>query len=393
MRYARVALLVVGLLAPIVRAAPPDFSGIDAAVAEAIAKHECPGAVVLVGQRDAIVFEKAYGDRALAPTTRPMTTDTIFDLASLSKSVATATSVMILVDRKQIDLDAPVARYLPEFGNHGKERITVEQLLRHRGGLVPDNSMKDYAGGPREAIAAIMRSAPQTTPGTRFAYTDVGFIVLGELVERVSGKPLDVFAHDEVFVPLNMSHTAYAPAMAWRDRIAPTERRNGAWIVGEVHDPRAFALGGVAGHAGVFSTAEDLSRWVRMLNRGGELDGKRILGAATVKQMLTPTALPDGTGSRGLGVDVDSSYAPAPRGDRFAVGTTFGHTGWTGTSYWSDPVSGAYVIVLSNRVHPDGKGNVGPLRRAVATIAAEQLLGPTATTRPASATAMPATRP
>ena len=341
------ALAAVSAAAPTSRPATRNFAGVDAAVARAIDEGKCPGAVVLVGDGDAVAYFRAYGDVSVQPTTRPMRDDAIFDLASLSKVVGTATSAMVLLDRGLIDLAAPVAKYLPEFGNNGKAAITVEQLLTHTSGLVADNPMTDYVDGPAKAIERIMASKPASPVGSKYVYSDVNFIVLGKLVERVGGKPLDRFAHDEVFAPLGMTDTAYNPPAAWRDRIAPTEKRNGAWIVGEVHDPRAYALGGVAGHAGVFSTARDVARWVRMINNGGALDGTRILSEATVKNMLTPRPLPDGKGSRGLGVDVDSPYAPSPRGDRFPAGTTFGHTGWTGTSLWSDPA------VKRVRRHPD----------------------------------------
>jgi serine-type D-Ala-D-Ala carboxypeptidase len=371
------ALATLLLLPAMLLAAAPDFSAADAAIEAAIADHQMPGAVLLVGKGDAIVYEKAYGNRSLKPTTQPMTADTIFDFASLTKSVAAATSVLILIDRGQIELDAPVAKYIPEFGNHGKEKITVRMLLLHHGGLIPDNPMSDYDAGPVEAWKKIFDSTPKWEPGTHFAYSDVGFLVLGELVHRVSGKPLNQFAHDEIYVPLKMNETSYLPPADWRPRIAPTEMRKGEWIIGEVHDPRAFALGGVAGHAGLFSTAQDLSRWLRMLNAGGEVEGKRILSESIVKQMLTEDALPDGTGSRGLGVDIASSYS-GPRGTRFDKGTTFGHTGWTGTMYWSDPVNDVYVILLSNRVHPDGKGDLKKVRSEVSTAVAEALLGPAA---------------
>ena len=354
-------------------AAARDFSAADAAIERAIVDHQMPGAVLLVGKGDAIVYEKAYGKRSLKPTTRPMTVDTIFDVASLTKSVACATSVMILVDQKRIDLDAPVAKYIPRFGNHGKEKITVRMLLLHRSGLIADNPMADYATAA-QAIQRIMESTPKWEPGTHFTYSDVGFIVLGELVKHVDGRPLDVFAPEMIFSPLKMTETRYLPPAEWKPRIAPTEQRKGEWIIGEVHDPRAFALGGVAGHAGLFSTARDLSRWLRMLNAGGEVEGKRILSESIVKQMLTEDTLPDGTGSRGLGVDIASSFSSC-RGTRFDKGATFGHTGWTGTMYWSDPVNDIYVILLSNRVHPDGKGDLKQVRSEVSTAVAEALLG------------------
>jgi CubicO group peptidase (beta-lactamase class C family) len=349
----------------------------EEAIAKAIEEKNIPGAVLLAGTRDKVVFAKSYGNRAVEPAKEPMTDDTIFDLASLSKPIGCATSVLILIDRGKISLTDPVAKHLPEFGNNGKEKITVEMLLRHHGGLIPDNSMKDYVGTHAEMIDRVMKLKPTSEPGTKFAYTDVGFIVLGELVKRVSGKPLETFAKEEIFTPLGMKDTSYLPPKEWAARTAPTEKRNGQWIRGEVHDPRAYALGGVAGHAGLFGTADDVGRWVRMLLNGGKLGGKRILSADIVKQMLTVKSLPDGKGARGLGVDIDSSYAGV-RGDRYEKGTTFGHTGWTGTMFWADPVNGVFHVLLTNRVHPDGKGEVKELRKAVSTAAAEALLGPAA---------------
>jgi len=349
----------------------------EEAIAKAIEEKNIPGAVLLAGTREKVLFTKAYGNRAVEPSEEPMTEDTIFDLASLSKPIGCATSVLILIDRSKINLADPIAKHLPEFGNNGKEKITVEMLLRHHGGLIPDNPMKDYVGAPEEMIDRVMKLKTTSEPGTKFAYTDVGFIVLGELVKRVSGKPLETFAKDEIFTPLGMKDTSYLPPKEWAARTAPTEKRNGQWIRGEVHDPRAYALGGVAGHAGLFGTADDVGRWVRMLLNGGELDGKRILSADMVKQMLTVKALPDGKGARGLGIDIDSSYAGV-RGDRYEKGTTFGHTGWTGTMFWADPVNGAFHVLLTNRVHPNGKGEVRELRKAVSTAVAEAMLGPAA---------------
>jgi CubicO group peptidase (beta-lactamase class C family) len=348
----------------------------DAAIEDAIARRKTPGAVLLVGRGDEIVYFKAYGNRAVEPQIEPMTTDTVFDLASMTKPIATATSVMILAERGKLDLHAPVARYIPEFTQNGKDAVTVEQLLLHRGGLIADNPLKDYEAGPDEALRKIWALKPKHPPGTKFEYTDVGPIVLGELVRRVSGKRLDEFARDEIFVPLGMSQTSFAPLDDARlTRCAPTEKRDGRFMLGEVHDPRAYALGGVAGHAGLFGTAQDASRWCRMMIRGGKLDGRRILRGDTIGQMTTMRCLPDGTGCRGYGLDIDTSFSSC-RGQRFARGTTFGHTGYTGTMFWIDPVNRCYFILLTNRVHPDGKGDVKELRKHVATIVGEALLGP-----------------
>ena len=377
--YAYVASLILMMTTPTTQPQPFNLAHMkhaDGAIEDAIAARECPGAVLLVGCGDNVVYLKAYGNRAVEPGPVPMTTDTVFDLASMTKPVATATSVLILAERGKIDLHAPVATYIPEFGQNGKDTITVEQLLLHRGGLIADNPMKDYADGPERAMQRIWQLKPTSEPGTKFVYTDVGPIVLGELVRRVSSKRLDEFARDEIFKPLGMSETSFAPLDEDRlKRCAPTEKRNGRFMLGEVHDPRSYALGGIAGHAGLFGTAEDASKWCRMLINGGELDGKRVLSANTIAEMAKMRCLPDGTGCRGYGVDIDTSFSSC-RGQRFARGTTFGHTGYTGTMFWVDPVNKVYFILLTNRVHPDGKGDVKALRSKVATIVAEALLGP-----------------
>ena len=356
----------------------PDVAALaeaDKLIEEAIAEEKLPGAVLLAGKDEKVLYRKAYGARAVKPQRVAMTEDTIFDAASLSKPVGCATSVMILVERGKVRLEDPVAKYLPPFGANGKDRITIEQLLVHRGGLIADNPMTDYEGGREASLSNVFNLKAHREPGTKFVYTDVGYIVLGELVKAVDGRPLDQFAKEEIFEPLGMKDTTYKPAESLRPRIAPTERRNDQWMRGEVHDPRAYALGGVAGHAGLFTTADDLSRYCRMILNGGQLDGRRILSEGTVKEMTRPRALPDATGVRTLAFDVDTPYS-SPRGDRFPRGESFGHTGFTGTMFWMDPQSRSYVILMSNSVHPDGKGRVIELRGAVSTVVAEALLGP-----------------
>jgi uncharacterized protein YbbC (DUF1343 family) len=296
-----------------------------------------------------------------------MTADTVFDLASLTKPVATATSLMLLVERGKLRLSDRVAEYLPTFGQEGKDRLTVEQLLLHVSGLIADNPEADYRDGPAKAFERIDALKPTAAPGARFVYSDVNFIVLGRLVERVAGVPLDEFARTNVFEPLGMAETTFRPKGELKARAAPTEQREGRWMLGEVHDPRSYALGGVAGHAGLFSTADDLARYARMLLRGGTLDGRRVLAAATVRTMTEPRPVPGGL--RALGWDVNTAYSKN-RGDLFPRDRSFGHTGFTGTSIWVDPGSDTAVIFLSNRVHPDGKGNVTRLRGQVATLAA-----------------------
>ena len=360
----------------------------DEAIADAIKEKIIPGAVLLVGRGDDIVYRKAYGNRAIEPSVEPMTEDTIFDLASLSKPVGTATSIMVLADRGKIDLEAPAAKYVPAFGSNGKDKVTVAQLLLHRGGLIADNSLKDYTDDPVESMKKILDLKLKYEPGTDYIYSDMSFAVLGEIVRVVSGKPLNEFAAEAVFKPLGMKDTAYLPPTSWVTRIAPTERTKDAKtgeqtvLRGVVHDPRAQKLGGFAGHAGVFGTADDLARYCRMLLHGGELDGKRIMSAKTAAEMTKTRCMPDGSNCRTYGFDVDTKLS-APRGERFQKGTTFGHTGYTGTMMWVDPKSECYVVLLTNRVHPQDKGSVTQLRRKVSTIAAEALLGKSPATKSA----------
>ncbi len=383
-----VVLVGCGPETPVGRVTPPDqatpaarpsldlgrMQTADRLITEAIQRRELPGAVLAVGLGDKIVYRKAYGLRTADPAPVAMTPDTIFDMASLTKVVACATSVMALVDRGKVSLADKVAKYIPAFAANGKENVTVEQLLLHRGGLVPDNSLSDYADGPAMAWERIWSLKPVYPPGTDFRYSDMGYIVLGELVKVVDGRPVDQFARDEIFLPLGMKDTMYCPPESLWCRCAPTEKRDGKWMLGQVHDPRAWALGGVAGHAGLFSTADDLARWCRMILNKGTLGGRRILSEMTVEAMTAQRCLPGGGGCRGYGFDISTGYS-SPRGDLFTAGTTFGHTGFTGTSLWIDPSHDCYVILLSNAVHPDGRGKVIELRRRVATAVAAAITG------------------
>ncbi|MFY9556945.1 MAG: exo-beta-N-acetylmuramidase NamZ domain-containing protein [Blastocatellia bacterium] len=373
---------------------------IDEAVLESIARKEAPGAVVLVARKGRIVFRKAFGDRAIEPKRETMTADTIFDLASLTKVVATATSLMILVERGKVSLADPVARYVPEFAKNGKERITVEQLMTHRAGLPPDNEIADYVGKTVDPLSLIYELRPGYEPGSRFVYSDVGFIVAAEIVHRVSGKRIDDFAASNIFTPLGMRETFFRGNLQVLDntirsrglltteklrellqahksfgaaRIAPTENREGRWMRGEVHDPRAYEMGGVAGHAGLFSSADDLAIFCQMILNNGEYNGKRVLAPYSIERMVSAQTLPTSQ-MRGIGWDINTSYS-SNRGDLFPVGT-FGHTGFTGTSIWLDPASQTFVVLLTNRVHPDGKGDVTRLRSLVASIVAGAITEP-----------------
>jgi uncharacterized protein YbbC (DUF1343 family)/CubicO group peptidase (beta-lactamase class C family) len=346
------------------------LNAIDAVVQQGLERSKMPGCVVTVGRGDGIVFQRAYGLKQIQPTSVDMTADTVFDLASLTKPIATATSVMTLVQQGKIDLNATVSKYLPEFAANGKEKITIRQLLTHQGGLIPDNALADYKDGPDKAFERINALKPSTEPGTKFIYTDVGFIVLAEVVRAVSGKDVHEYSQQAIFQPLNMTETGYLPSADLKVRAATTEQRDGHWMRGEVHDPRAFELGGIAGHAGLFSTADDLAIYATMMLNHGRGNGTEILDRATFDTMTT--GIPVSSGLRGLGWDVQTGYS-SNRGDLF-TSHAFGHGGFTGTAVWIDPELDLYVIFLSNRVHPDGKGSVNPLAGRIGTLAASAIL-------------------
>ncbi|MBC7855691.1 MAG: beta-lactamase family protein [Pirellulaceae bacterium] len=352
------------------------LQGIDAIVQEGLDQKKMPGCVVLVGRRDKIVLLKAYGKKRLEPAAEPMTTDTVFDVASLTKPIATATSVMILVDQGKLKLEEPVAIYLPEFAANNKEKVTVRQLLVHVSGLIPDNSIKDYDDGAHEALKRVFALKLQTSPGERFAYSDMNYVVLGELIKKLAGKNVHEFSQEHVFQPLGMRETTYMPGDDLKRRAAPTQQREGKWMQGEVHDPRAWKLGGIAGHAGLFSTAEDLAIYASMMLRRGEQGGTRILSEDAWKQMTSPNKVPtrrnkgaEYKGLRGLGWDMKTGYS-INRGESFSP-AAFGHGGFTGTSIWIDPEKDLFLIFLSNRVHPDGKGLVNPLIGRIGTVVGE----------------------
>jgi uncharacterized protein YbbC (DUF1343 family)/CubicO group peptidase (beta-lactamase class C family) len=358
----------------------------DALVAAAIEQKRLPGAVVLVARRGKIAWLRAYGHRQIEPQRTPMTTDTLFDLASLTKPVATAASVMALVEAGKLRLDDPAAQHWPDFAANDKQQITLLHLLSHQGGLVADNRLADYEGGPAQAWRRIAELRPLAPPGERFIYSDVGFMVLGQVVGRVAGEPLDAFARRRLFGPLGMTETGFLPSAELRRRAAPTERRDERWMQGEVHDPRAYALGGVAGHAGLFSTAADLAVFGQMLLGRGEYAGVRVLSAETIAEMIRPRRVPGGL--RGLGWDIHSSLS-SNRSPAYSK-EAFGHGGFTGTALWLDPPRELIVIFLSNRLHPNGKGQVNSLAaeigsRAVAAIEdAPPAVGPPAVPAPAT---------
>ena len=360
---------------------------LDRAIEQAIADKRLPGAVVLIGRRDEVLLRKVYGLRAVSPAAEPMTLETIFDLASLTKPIATATAVMQQVEAGTIRLDGRVADYIPDFGKYGKDRITVRHLLTHMSGLRPDLDLGDEFEGRATAIRYALEEIPGAPPGRVFVYSDINFFLLADIVARVTGMPFERYTRERIFEPLGMRDTMFLPPASLASRIAPTERcprlawpcpdaeaaeaGNVPMLRGVVHDPTARRMDGVAGHAGLFGTAQDLSRFARMLlgePRRGTLGGTRVLSPLSVARMTSPATPESEPAVRGLGWDINSAFS-SNRGDLLPLGS-FGHTGFTGTSMWIDPVSGLYVIFLSNRVHPDGTGDVTALRARVASIAA-----------------------
>ncbi|MEO8574137.1 MAG: exo-beta-N-acetylmuramidase NamZ domain-containing protein [Pyrinomonadaceae bacterium] len=419
---------------------------IEALVNADIADKKLPGAVIVVGHGGKIVYRKAFGNRSLVPTVEKMTVDTIFDVASLTKPVATATSIMILVEQGKLRLSDTIGKYIPDIDDEQAKKVTIQQLLTHVSGYAPDFDLKEKWTGREGMLAALRKEKLRTPPGTKFVYSDIGFIVLGEIVERVSGHILPRFAWENVFYEetLGMNHSFFSELVTSKDgdvyphrfinptladvnpftfveRIAPTENVRGQnsylggtfegghakgdqILRGAVHDPTSYRMGGFAGHAGLFSTADDLARYCQMLLNGGIAPGgtasgsdrvsrrsgdrrmatgdpvatargsdsrRRVLSAQTIALMTRPIVVSEDGATRGLGWDINTSFS-SNRGELFPLGS-FGHTGFTGTSIWIDRVSQTFVVFMSNRVHPDGKGDVSPLRAKVATIVASAI--------------------
>lgn len=348
------------------------LDAIGVAIHEARGEKRLPGGVLWLERQD-VSFHRAYGMASTRPVSTVAQGDTIYDAASLTKVVATTPAVLLLHERGKLNVQDPVRVHLPEFTGQGREAITIRHLLTHTSGLRPDISVNGWSGH-QECIAKCMVELPRAAPDERFIYSDINFQLLDEVVRRVSKKRLDVFCSEEIFGPLKMHDTGYNPPAAKRTRIAPTTVTDGKALRGVVHDPRARKTSGIAGHAGLFTTAPDLARYARMLLQAGELDGVRLFKPETVQLMTsvqTPSSLP---ARRGLGWDIDTGYS-SPRGHKFPLGS-FGHTGFTGPSLWIDPYSKTFVVFLCNRVHPTERGpSVVPLRRTIGTLAAEAVKG------------------
>ena len=330
-----------------------------------IRKGNLPGAVVLIGNTKQVLYREAFGFRTLKPAPLAMTPETRFDLASLTKVVATTTAIMQLNERKKLRLDDTVARYWPEFARNGKAAITIRQLLTHYSGLRADLDLN--WSGYEAALKLIVAEKPAMAADTDFLYSDINFEILGELVRRISGLPLDSYCQKYIFAPLKMKHSGFNPGV--QSDIAPTGFRDGKLRQGEAHDPAAFRMGGVAGHAGLFSNADDLAIFAGMLLNGGQWHGKRILSRRSVEAMTIPQSPPGRRKLRGLGWDIKPPFT-SNREQLLQVGA-FGHLGYTGTLLTIDPVNKTYLIILSNRVHPDQKGDANPLRRGVLAIVSD----------------------
>lgn len=378
------------------------LSQIEALVNKDIADKKLPGAVVLIGRKGKTVYRKAFGNRSLVPTVEKMTVDTIFDAASLTKVVATSTSIMVLLDRGEIRLNDTIGKFIPEIEDKDAKSVTIQQLLTHISGYQPDFDLREKWLGRGGMLNALYKEKLRNPPNTRFVYSDIGFIVLAEIIQRVTKQDVAEFADENVFSKLRMNTSGYGyvenEAVAQDNgsisnsvslyRIAPTENIKGQqnylgskfegteaqgnrMLRGQVHDPTAYRMNGVAGHAGLFSTADDLARYCQMILNGGILNGQRIISPATVALMTKPYVVSEIGDTRGLGFDMNTSFS-SNRGEFFPVGS-FGHTGFTGTSIWIDPTTETFIVFLSNRVHPDGKGDVTPLRARVASIAASSI--------------------
>lgn len=348
------------------------LAAMDAEIEEAVSEGTLPGGVLWVEcQNDS--YHRAFGSRSVLPTSEAMTEDTIFDVASITKVLATVPALMVLYERGAVDLEGAVVTYLPEFKGGGKETVTVRQLCTHTSGLGRAMSREpdwyDFKSAFRRLCAEKLRSVPDTI----VQYSDLNFILLGEIIQRVAGRGLDVFCREEIHGPLRMSDTGFLPVGDVRPRIAPTERIGPDVLRGTVHDSKARAMGGVAGHAGLFTTASDVARFARMILNEGALDGVRLLKPETVR-LMTSIQTPEGLGvRRGLGWDIDSDFSH-PRGDVFPVGS-FGHTGFTGVCLWMDPSSKSFWMLLSNRIHPEPTGDIHPLQRKLGTLVAEAVQG------------------
>ena len=346
--------------------AKPDFSRIDNIVEEEIEQGNFPGAVVLIGKQDDILYWKAFGNEVIEPYEEAIDRNTVFDLASLTKPIATATSIMVLNDRKVIEFEDYVGKYLPDFACNGKEEVQIKHLLTHTSGLPAYTNaakLQEQFGSPcpEKLIEKICGLEAVSKPGEKFRYSCLGYITLAKIAEKITGKNIDDFSRENIFTPLGMKNTTYNPPASLQKDIAATQIVEEKLLRGTVHDPLAKLMAGISGNAGLFSNAYDLSIYCRMLLNDGILDGRRILSPEAVS-MLTNAQI----NGRAFGFDVNSSYSWVK--GSYTSEKAFCHTGYTGTSIVCDPASEVFVIILTNRVHPNDKGAAKPVRTKVADI-------------------------
>ena len=356
------ALVMTGLAQPVLAdtLTGQDFAAIASATESEIAVGNIPGASILIGSHDRVLYRGIFGNRRVGVPPLPVEADTIFDLASLTKVVATTTAILQLNEAGKIDLSAPVSRYWPAFAKVDRGAITIHDLLIHQSGLPADIDLSSDWSGSRGAMAMILAERPRTPPRTAYLYSDINFEILGEIIRRVSGKSLDRYCRDRVFAPLGMKSTFFRPPYALLSRIAPTAGTSGKIYWGVVHDATARRMGGVAGHAGLFSTADDLAAFSRMLLNRGRANGIDVLKPETVQAMSNVQSPPGSARVRGLGWDIGGAGGEAV----FPAGS-FGHFGFTGTMLWIDPGKDLFAVVLTQRVYPKGRGDADPLRRKI----------------------------
>ena len=364
------SLLAIAIaIVPALSAEWPGADKLDNAINAAISEGLTPGAVAWIESRGERLHFASYGSRSVVPFHEGMTSDTIFDCASLTKVMATAPAIMVLVEEGKVRLNDSIKAYLPDF--RGPAQISVLQLLTHYSGLRPSLTLDPPWSGYDTGVRLALQETPVQPPGSKFIYSDINYILLAEIVREASGMPIDRFAKERIFEPLGMTDTTFLPPERLRKRIAPTERiEDGSVLRGIVHDPTTRMMGGVSGQAGLFSTAADLAKFARMMVNGGTLDGVRVLSPLSVLRMRTPQS-PRGKAARGIGWDIDTRYS-SPRGDLFGT-SSYGHTGYTGPSLWIDPVSHSFVTLMTNRVHPKAQTSVVQLRSFVASIVAANL--------------------
>jgi CubicO group peptidase (beta-lactamase class C family) len=334
------------------------FENVDEVVETAINDSAFPGAVLLISDNGKIIYQKAFGHYTYDKNSPLMKINTIFDLASVSKVISTTTCTMICFDRGLFKLDDKVSKYIPEFAQNGKKDVTIRNLLVHDSGLRPDIiSYKAYANSenPEQDILNEIYSDTLIYPtGTKMVYSDLNMITMAKIIEKITGKTLDQFAHDEIFKPLGMNHTMYDPPASLKDSIAPTETDNyfrNRQLQGEVHDETSFLMGGVAGHAGLFSNVNDLAKFLQMVLNKGSYKGKKIINPETVELFIKQQSE---LSSRALGWDTKSQNGYSSAGKFFSP-LSYGHTGYTGTSVWTDPTKNLFVVLLTNRVYPTRK--------------------------------------